>query len=104
MSKHLIASYNGIQEYQHIDPMRPDDLIIETVQDCAPILEHVKQLRDGPIGKEWKHVAEVPMYFFDKWAKEGSLHDKPRLRRWLDDPANAMFRVWSGRMGQTSRG
>lgn len=102
--KVLIARYNGIEEYQHIDPMRPDDLIIETVQDCAPILEHVKELRDGPVGKEWKHVAEVPMYFFDKWAKSGALHDKDYIRRWLDDPANKMFRVWGGQMGKTSRG
>lgn len=101
MTKLLLSSYNGIQEYQHIDPMKPQDLIVETVQDCEPIMEQVKIERDAPVGKEWRKVAVVPMAFFDKWAKEGSLHDRAKLHRWLNDPDNAAFRVWNGRIGPT---
>lgn len=103
MSKKLIAAYHGMEEYVHIDHSRPKDLIIETRQNLDPVIDHVKYLRDQPLGKEWRHVAEVPMYFFDQWAKEGSLHDKARIRRWLDAPENAVFRVWCGRMGTTTR-
>lgn len=104
MSKKLIDAYNGLEEYQHFDPMKPDDLIIETRQDFTGVLEHVKELREGPIGKEWRLAAEVPMIFFHKWSQDGSLHDKAKIRRWLDDPANKPFRVWGGRMGRTTRG
>lgn len=97
--KILLSTYNGLEEYQHIDQSRPGDLIIETVQDCQPIIDHVKQMRDLPVGKEWRLVASVPMCFFDKWAKEGSLHDRAKMHRWLNDPDNAAFRVWNGRIG-----
>jgi len=104
MSKKLISRYLGMEEYVHTDNSRPNDLIIETRQDLSPVIDHVLELRDRPLGKEWRHVAEIPMYFFDQWAKEGSLHDKTKIRKWLDDPQNKPFRVWQGRMGKTTRG
>lgn len=98
MTKILTASYNGLLEYQHIDPMRPGDLIVETFQDCAPILEHTKELREGPVGKEWRHAACIPMYFIDKAAKEGWLHDKAKWKAWMNDPDNKLFRTWPGQI------
>lgn len=103
MTKELIASYAGIKEYQHVDPMKPGDLIIETVQDCQPILDYVKRERDAPVGKEWRKVASVPMCFFDKAAKEGWLHDRAKWHRFLNDPDNAGFRVWRGNIGPTKQ-
>lgn len=99
----LLDSYLGMQEYQHIDPMRPQDLIIETVQDCDPIIEAVKLARERPVGKEWRHVASVPMCFFDKAAKEGWLHDDAKWHAFLNDPDNKAFRVWGGRMGKSKQ-
>lgn len=98
--KLLIARYNGIEEYMHVDPMRPDDLIIETVQDCSSILEYTKELREGPVGKEWRHVACIPNYFIDKAAKEGWLHDEAKWHAFLNDPDNKLFRTWPGRIGR----
>lgn len=98
--KVLIDSYMGLNEYQHIDPMRPDDLIIETAQDCDPILEYAKELREGPVGKEWRHVACIPNYFIDKAAREGWLKDDAKWHAWLNDPDNKMFRTWPGRIGK----
>ncbi len=96
--KILIASYNGLQEYQHIDPMKPDDLIIETVQDCSPILDMTKEMREQTPGKDLRHVACIPMYFIDKAYKEGWLHDKKKWRAFLNNPDNKMFRTWPGRL------
>lgn len=101
--KILVANYNGLQEYQHIDPMKPGNLILETVQDCTPILEYAKELREGPVGKEFRHVACVPMYFIDKAAKDGWLHDRDKWHAWLNDPDNKFFRTWPGRIGRTSQ-
>lgn len=101
--KVLTANYLGIQEYQHIDPMRPDDLIIETVQDCTPILEDAKAWRDVTPGKEWRHVACIPTYFLDKAAKEGWLHDDAKWHAWLNDPDNKLFRTWPGRIGKSGQ-
>ena len=103
MTKRLISSYAGMNEYQHVDPMRPDDLIIESEQDCAPILEYAKMMRDGPVGKEWRHVASIPNYFIDKAAKEGWLHDEAKWHAWLNDPDNKLFRTWPGRIGKSGQ-
>jgi hypothetical protein len=103
--KIVFAKYNGLTEYVHIDPMKPDDLIIETVQDdFQGILDQAKAARDKPVGKEWRHVAEFPMIFYHQAAQEGWLHDKAKWRKMLDDPDLAGFRVWNGRMGITTRG
>lgn len=101
--KRLLASYNGINEYVHHDPMRPDDLIIHAEQDCSVILDHVKQERDRPVGKEWRKVACVPMIFIDKAIREGWNNDQDKWRAFLNDPDNAGFRVWNGRIGKSKQ-
>lgn len=98
MTKALIAQYNGIQEYQHVDHSNPGDLIIETYQDCEPIIEQAKILSEQTPGKEWRHVASIPMFFIDKAAKEGWLHDKEKWKRWLNDAENRCFRTWHGQI------
>lgn len=98
--KRLIAAYNGVTEYQHIDPMKPGDLIVEASQNCANIIEGVKEARNRPVGKEWRHVAEIPLIFYDKAVREGWVNDKARWHKWLNDPDNAAFRVWNGRIGK----
>ena len=99
--KILRSEYNGITEYQHVDNSKPRDLILETVQDCQPILDYVKQERERPVGKEWRKVAVIPLTVYDKAAREGWLHDKARWHRWMNDPDNAAFRVWNGNIGPT---
>jgi hypothetical protein len=96
--KILLTKYNGLTEYQHVDEERPGDLIIETVQDCEPIIEGAKILSEETPGKDFRHVACVPMFFLDKAAKEGWLHDKAKWKRFLNDPDNKCFRTWPGRV------
>lgn len=99
--KVILSSYNGIQEYQHVDAMKPGDLVIETVQDCQPILDYVKEERERPVGKEWRKVACIPLIFYDEAVRKGCLHDKAYWHKWLNDPDHAAFRVWNGRIGPT---
>lgn len=101
MTKKLLAQYNGLTEYVHIDPMKPDDLTIETVQDCTNILEDAKHWRDYVTpGKDLRHVACIPNYFVDKAAREGWLHDNDKWYEFLNNPDNKMFRTWPGRVGR----
>lgn len=101
MSRELAASYNGLKEYYHTNSEKPGDLIIETAQDCEPIVEMAKRLSEQTPGKEWRHVACVPMFFLDKAAKEGWINDKAKWRAFLNDPDNKAFRTWPGRLGPT---
>jgi hypothetical protein len=98
--KILFARYNGLTEYAHIDPMKPNDLVIETVQDdYQAILDQVKVDRDAPVGKEWRLAARLPMMFYHQAAQMGAIHDKTYWRKLLDDPDLKGFRVWGGRIG-----
>ncbi len=97
--KELFSSHLGLKEYIHYDSEKPGDLIVETVQDCEPIIEGAKRLSEQTPGKEWRHVASVPLYFLDKASKEGWLHDKKKWHAWLNDPDNKAFRTWPGHIG-----
>ncbi len=99
--KVILSTYNGITEYQHVDHEKPGDLTIETVQDCTDIVDYVKIARERPVGKEWRHAASIPLTFIDKMARDGSLLDRKAWHRFLNDPDNAAFRVWNGRIGPT---
>ena len=39
-----------------------DKLVYHTTQDVAPVIDHVKKLRDNTLkpGKDMRHIAEVP--------------------------------------------
>jgi hypothetical protein len=96
----LFARYNGLTEYAHIDPMKPNDLVIETTQDdFQAILDQVKIDRDKPVGKTWRLAARLPLIFHHQAVQEGWLHDKKRWRQLLNDPDLKGFRVWGGRIG-----
>ena len=100
MTKRIFDRYNGLTEYAHFDPMKPGDLIIETVQDdMEGCLERAKQLAEGPVGKEWRHVACIPNIVLHQAMTEGWEHDSAKWRKWLNDPDHAYFRTWKGRIG-----
>jgi len=99
--KIIFDQYNGITEYAHFDPMKPGSIAFSTEQDCDPIVEQVKRDRDAPVGKEWRHVASVPMIFYDQAVREGWVHDRDKWHKFLNNPDFKAFRVWGGRMGRS---
>lgn len=101
MTKRLFAKYNGLTEYAHFDPMKPNDLIIETVQEnLGEIVEQAKIMAERPVGNEWRHIGYIPDIVMHQAAVEGWDTDKTAWRKWLNDPDNAYFRTWKGRVGK----
>jgi hypothetical protein len=49
-------------------------------------------------GKEFRHVAEIPMVIYQQMIRDGSINDKKALKKWLNDPDNRPFRTWKGRI------
>jgi hypothetical protein len=46
-------------------------VVVETVQDVEPILEHNKVLRSMPQRSDWgRHVAKIPNVILTKWLNE----------------------------------
>ena len=74
--------------------------IYHTKQNVAPVIDHVKKLKDNITtpGKDFRHVAEVPMVIYQKALREGWHNDPKAWKRWLNDSDNKVFRTWEGKV------
>lgn len=98
--------HSGITEYYHFDP-ETQGFVIEYEQDVEGIIEMNKwaanKASDGWKG-EFHHVACIPLTIMMKLAEQGivtvagQVLDQKRYKAWLNDPANAHFRVKRGRV------
>ena len=75
-----------------------DKHIYHTTQNVQPVIELAKKLGDFTPGKEFRHVAEIPMVIYQGMVRDGSIRDKRALKKWLNDPDNKLFRVWKGKI------
>ena len=77
-----------------------DKVVYHTTQDVAPVIDHVKKLRDNTLkpGKDMRHIAEVPMVIWQKALREGWSKDRAKWKKWLNDPDNKVFRTWQGKV------
>lgn len=71
---------------------------IESRQDVSHIIDAACALADEVPGKDFRHAAFIPDYVWNQAATEGWLNDTKAWKRWANDPANACFRTWKGRL------
>lgn len=80
-----------------VDYERPDQFTVHTEVEMDEVLEGIKRARDSVVpGSTNKLVARVPMTVYEQsllgqW-------DEAAWKKWLNDPDNAAFRVWQGRV------
>jgi hypothetical protein len=75
---------------------KEEKTVAVSTQNIDKTLDYVDHLRDMPVGKDFRHVAEVPQIIWEKAVQEGWSHDQDQWKRWLNDPANKVFRTWQG--------
>lgn len=94
----LLSHYSGVSEVVHIDAEHPDHLIMETIQDCEPIIERAKLLSEmsPQKGEVFRHVGTMPQIEVERAMREGWWNDGDALKRWLNDPDHRAFRSWHG--------
>lgn len=81
-----------------------DVTAIERVQDCTPILDDATERRhSGLVGSgEMRHAARIPMVVIEQYCNEKHIsfaefmQNKEHIKRMLNDPALAGFRIWEG--------
>jgi hypothetical protein len=71
---------------------------IESRQDVAPILAAARLIAEQPPGGDFRHAAFVPETELNRAFTEGWFHDPAAWKRWANDPANACYRTWPGRL------
>ena len=97
-SKAVFSRFLGERKYtiRHVDI--DGTVRFETRQDCEPIVEHVKQMRDQPYRSAdsiaWDLLGEIPMSVFGDWMRDGRDQDPKHIRKWLNE--NPAFKVYSG--------
>lgn len=96
MSRRLLSRQGTVSQFVHHDASRPDDLIIETVEDVEPILARAKMLSEMSRnkGEIFTHVAiaseEVcAQALREKW-------DDADWTKWLNASENRPFRTYPG--------
>lgn len=83
-------------------------IIIRTQQECDPVLERNKALRNSGNAQSAfaRLVASIPMVIVHKWLQEGidvfSGEQQDALARKLNDPDWAYLRTGGGRLGVTN--
>lgn len=83
-----------------------DRLIVSASQDCTPIAEHCKALHNEGIhgSSEMRHAASFPKVIVEKYLNENGvtleqfMNEPIHIKRMCNDPDNAMFRIWPGRV------
>lgn len=84
-----------------------DGIVVERIQDIAPILDRNRALQNEPQRTEsFRHIGTVPNVLIEKWINEEgapvlamSAHEFARfIRRKLNDPDYAYLRTTDGRI------
>lgn len=83
-----------------------DTMTVQRTQDCTPIAEYaMAQSAAGFTGSsEMKHAARIPMVIVEKYCNERGItysdfmRDPAHIKRITEDPDNAAFRIWKGRL------
>lgn len=75
---------------------------LEKQQDVSGIIEQAKGEANAVTSLDrWgdgKKVASVPMSIYADWVATGKIHDQAFIKRWLNDPDNALFRTRPGKV------
>ena len=75
-----------------------DKTVSLSTQNTDKTLKYVDHLKDMPVGKNMRHVAEVPLVIWEKAVQEGWSKDQNAWKKWLNDPDNKVFRTWQGKL------
>ena len=75
-----------------------DKTVAKSTQNIDDTLAYVRHLAEQPVGKDMRHVAEVPQVIWEKAVQEGWSKDKDAWKKWLNDPDNKVFRTWQGKI------
>ncbi len=87
---------------------KDDALVIERVQDVAPVLESIKQHKELQTGKPVDglgyYAGEIPAIVVEQYMKEVGITyneficNNVHITRIMNDPDYKRFRVWEGRV------
>lgn len=104
MAKFTYHNADGVRRTAITDSDNPGQLIVHTEVDMDQIIASnavMRELRPHAAENGFRYLARgVPLTVYEK-----SLHeqwDEGDWDKWLNDPDNAVFRIWAGRVNHAS--
>lgn len=93
MSKSALLDFCRDTNRQTIYHEEDGKTYIETRQEVTHLVEAAKVLAEEPPRKEdgWRFLGFLPETVFNQACIEGWIHDKARVRAWLNDRDNRAF-------------
>lgn len=88
----------GTTRWFHYDDAN-DQFYIQTQQETEDLIDqNRRELNDSGTNwkGDWHKVASIPLSIFVRLQKEGIVYDQEALKKWLNDPDNALFRTKHG--------
>tara|TARA_R110002020_G_scaffold255088_2_gene468900 strand:- start:23227 stop:23532 length:306 start_codon:yes stop_codon:yes gene_type:complete len=100
MSKYLYDHTGNVTTVIGRDESDPlDSFYVKSVENVAPAIERNKMLQeDVSLKTDYRLVASIPRVIFDKLMRVGMDRDIPRMKKWLDDSDNRVWRIWPGKL------
>jgi len=86
----------GITKYWHVTGK--GEYVVETIQDTQHIAESNKRAYNNVDGKfgDMPKVASIPLSVYYQLKSQGIVDDPKRLKKWLNDRDNRVFRTRAG--------
>lgn len=88
---------SGLRQVLHVDNADPYRGAIQLEQNVDAVLAEVRRAREQPQSREFRKLAEIPMAIYLQACAEGWANDQAAWKKWMNDPANAAFRVAGGK-------
>lgn len=100
MSKYLYDQSGNVTTVIGRDESDPlDSFYAKSVENVAPAIERNKVLQDDvSLKADYRLVASIPRVVYDKLLRVGMDRDIPRMKKWLDDSDNRVWRIWPGKL------
>jgi hypothetical protein len=86
--------------------VQDDCMFVGRSQDCTPIAEFAKRQHNAGFhgSSEMRHAAKIPNIVIEQYCNDNNLQysevmgDPVHMRRICNDPKNAAFRIWPGKL------
>lgn len=98
-SRIVYRNSDGVKRTALVDYEQPNKFTVHTEVEMDEVLEGIKRAREDETARNFptnRLVARVPMTVYEKSIVEQ--WDEADWKKWLNDPDNAAFRVWPGRV------
>lgn len=102
MTKRLIRSRDGAS--LHMDADDDGHFVLFREQEIGNLTDRIRHMGEqyGEFSHQkdsgMRHAAEIPEEVFADLEMRGIAQDPARLKAWLNDPDNRIWRVWKGRV------